>query len=428
MNFPEFWQALQAQYGQEAAAARHELYFLARRGRLAMGRAVLAALRDAWLCWRLPRQAPAVADWAALASLPGDNGWGALAPCVADLGRRGIACTVLIHPRLRGRVDGQLPARPAGAVWRHAMQAWQLRPAAAVDRPVVVSRWMVRCSLFRLRLWRGAWARTLAARSGATLLLHNDFDLYAVAAQQGAGTGWRSLCVQHGLPTDEFFPVRAHCHLLWGPSSAQVYARHGVPAQLLGYGPGHALAGTGRACAPTAVYLVSQTHTPVYGCALAPGFLALAQALEQALPAGMVLHILLHPEEVRCGHPYTSARLGALCRQPPHALLQADSAGDPAPALVVGFCSTALLQAAMRGHYVVGMDWQAPGSVDAQAVGRPARQVADGPALCALARQLCDDASVRMDFLAQQRQWLLRSFASDGDWPHRLGGATGGGA
>lgn len=428
MPFPEFRQALLEQYGAEAAEARHELYFLARRGRLALWRALLAALRDAWLCWRLPRQAPAVAQWAALATLPGDNGWGALAPCVADLGRRGIAVTVLIHPRLRGRVAGQLPARAPGATWRHALQAWRLRPARAAAQPVAVSPWLVRCSLFRLRLWRGAWARTLAPRGGATLLLHNDFDLYAVAAQQGAGTGWRSLCVQHGLPTDEFFPVRAQHHLLWGPSSAQVYARHGVPAQAMGYGPQRALAGAGRASAPapapTALFLVSQTHTPVYGTALGPLFMALAQSLAQGLPEGMALHILLHPEESRCGHPYTPARLAALCRPPPHALLRADAVA--APALVVGFCSTALLQAAAQGHYVVGMDWLAPGSADAQAVGRPARQVADGPALCALVRQLCGDQTARAAFVAQQGQWLARSFASDGDWPQRLGGAAGG--
>lgn len=421
MPFPEFRQALLDQYGAEAAEARHELYFLDRRGRLGLWRALLAALRDAWLCWRLPRQAPAVADWAALATLPGDNGWGALAPCVADLGRRGIAVTVLIHPRLRGQVAGQLPARPPGAAWRHAMQAWRLRPATPCG-PATLSVWMVRCSLFRLRLWRGAWARTLAPRSGATLLLHNDFDLYAVAAQQGAGAGWRSLCVQHGLPTDEFFPVRAHRHLLWGPSSAQVYARHGVAAQALGYGPQRPSAGTGSMSAPTALYLISQTHTPVYGSAMAPWFLALAQSLEQALPEDVALHILLHPEELRCGHPYTFGRLAALCRRPPHAVLQADSA--PAPALVVGFCSTALLQAAEQGHYVVGMDWPAPASADAQAVGRPAMQVADGPALCALVRRLCGDASARTAFVAQQRQWLERSFASDGDWPQRLGGGA----
>ncbi|MDQ1118941.1 MULTISPECIES: hypothetical protein [Pseudoxanthomonas] len=420
MRFAEFQQALQTHYGEEAAAARHELYFLARRGRGALVRGVLAALRDAWLCWRLPRAPTPLAAWVALATLPGANGWGALAPCVADLAQRGIACSVLIHPRLRGRVVGQLPTRPAAAAWRHAAGAWRLRQASADRAPL--SLWLVRCCVFRQRLWRGAWTRTLAARSEATLLLHNDFDLYAVAAQQAAGDGWRSVCVQHGLPTDEFFPVRAQRHLVWGPSSAQVFARHGVTRQALAYGPAQVQAaevGTDtEASVPAALYLISQTHTPIYGRALAADFLALAQAL--AGRDGPALQILLHPEEVRGGHPYTVPGLSDYCRHPPHPLLEAAQA----PAIVVGFCSTALLQAACRGHYVIGLAWPATASLDALAVGRPPQQVADGAALCALIDRLCEDQVLRRRLLAQQARWLSQTFASDPDWPQRLENAA----
>lgn len=421
MRFAEFQQALQAHYGEEAAAARHELYFLARRGRGALLRGFLAALRDAWLCWRLPRAPAPLAAWVALATLPGANGWGALAPCVADLAQRGIACSVLIHPRLRGRVAGDPPARPTAAAWRHAAGAWRLRRASAGTVPL--SPWLVRCCVFRQRLWRGAWARTLAARGQATLLLHNDFDLYAVAAQQAAGPGWRRVCVQHGLPTDEFFPVRAQRHLVWGPSSAQAFARHGVAPQALAYGPAQAQADAATAAGtdteapvPAALYLVSQTHTPIYGRALAADFLALAQAL--AGRDGPALQILLHPEEVRGGHPYAVPGLAGCCRHPPHALL--DAAAAAAPTIVVGFCSTALLQAACRGHYVIGLAWPATASLDALAVGRPPTQVDDASALCALIDQLCTDSSARRRLLAAQAQWLRQTFASDPHWPQRV--------
>ncbi|MBO9882816.1 hypothetical protein [Xanthomonas sp. D-109] len=421
MRFAEFQQALQAHYGEEAAAARHELYFLARRGRGAVVRGFVAAVRDAWLCWRLPRASAPLAAWVALATLPGANGWGALAPCVADLAQRGIACSVLIHPRLRGRVAGHLPARPAAAAWRHAAGAWRLRQASAGAAPL--SPWLVRCGVFRQRLWRGAWARTLAARGQATLLLHNDFDLYAVAAQQAAGAGWRSVCVQHGLPTDEFFPVRAQRHLVWGPSSAQAFVRHGVASQALGYGPAllQPEASVERAAdapSPAALFLVSQTHTPIYGRPLAADFLALAQALAQ--DDGPALQILLHPEEVRGGHPYAAPALAARCRPPPHALLEAAAA----PAIVIGFCSTALLQAACCGHYVVGLAWAATQSLDALAVGRPPTQVDDAAALCALIERLCTDASARRQLLAEQTQWLRQTFASDPNWPQRLGASA----
>lgn len=415
MQFRDFHRALRIQYGEDAAAVRHELYFLSLRGRSAVLRAVLALLRDAWLCATLPRRAMPVAGWAALATLPGSNGWGALAPCVADLARRGIACTVLIHPRLRGQVAGQLPARPPASAWRHAWSAWRLRHAPGTTP--VAAPWLVRCCVFRQRLWCGAWSSVMCSGTTATLLLHNDFDLYAVAAQQAAGTGWRSICVQHGLPTEEFFPVRAQHHLLWGPSSAEVYARHGVAAHACSYGPARPQVEASAHAAPSVLYLVSQTHTPVYGLSLAGYFQALADALIQARLEGITLQILLHPEEVRNGHPYAKSAMASLCRPPPHALLE-DTA---APALVVGFCSTALLQAACRGHYVIGLAWPASGSADAQEIGRPAQQVPDVTTLCALVRRLREDACTRGAFLERQQQWLSRNFASDPDWPSHVG-------
>lgn len=76
MRFPEFRQALLEQYGEEAAATRHEAFFLAGRGGTAVLRALFAALRDAWLCLRLPERPAPLAGWVALATLPGSNGWG----------------------------------------------------------------------------------------------------------------------------------------------------------------------------------------------------------------------------------------------------------------------------------------------------------------------------------------------------------------
>ncbi len=416
MRFPEFRQALLEQYGEEAAATRHEAFFLARRGGMAVLRALFAALRDAWVCGRLPERPAPLAGWVALATLPGANGWGALAPCVADLARHGIACAVVVHPRLRGQVAGQVPARPSAQAWRHALGAWRLRPVR--EGVLVASPWLVRCCVFRQRLWRGAWERTFDAGACGTLLLHNDFDVYAVAAQRAAGARWRSVCVQHGLPTDEFFPVHAQCHLLWGPSSAEVYSRHGVATQALGYGPARMLSPAAGAQAPTALCLVSQTHTPIYGRPLAEDFLALARQLARDRPGGLALQILLHPEEVRRGHPYQGTELAPLCRPPPHAALVADGP----PAVVAGFCSSALMDAAVRGHYVIGMDWTAPGSAGAQAVGRPSAQVADPGALGVLVRNLCHEAGARTAFLERQHLWLQRSFAADPAWPRRLGG------
>ncbi|MFC6840816.1 hypothetical protein ACFQGW_14525 [Xanthomonas theicola] len=205
-----------------------------------------------------------------------------------------------------------------------------------------------------------------------------------------------------------------------GESSARAYAGRGVAPAAIGYGPARPLAEAATATAPTVLYLLSQTHTPIYGRALAADFLALAQALARMRLAGIALRILLHPEEARGGHPYAGTPLAALCRTPPHPLLDTEEA----PALVVGFCSTALLQAACRGHYVIGMAWPAAASADALAIGRPPRQVADAAELGALLLALRQDVRARQAFQQRQRGWLQRSFAADAQWPQRLGGGA----
>ncbi|KAB7768832.1 hypothetical protein [Xanthomonas maliensis] len=414
MRFADFQQALQAQFGEEAAAARHEIYFLSRR-RGAWLRAAMAMLRDVWLCLRLPAEAPAVHAWTALATLPGSNGWGALAPYVADLQRQGTACTVLIHPRLRGQVAGQVPARPAWSAWLAAANA--LRVRRSTTGAAIASPWVVRACVFRQRLWRGAFQRMLRSPpSGATLLLHNDFDMYASAALQATDACWRSVCVQHGLPTDEFFPVRARHHLLWGASSAQVYRDHGVAPAAIGYGPPVAITEVDTASTPAILYVMSQSHTPIYGIALAPHLLALARTLLEVESMGMAVRILLHPEEVRSGHPYREPALQQRCQLPPHPLLGSTAQ----PAVLVGFCSTALLQAACRGHYVIGMAWPASASQEALMVGRPEHQVADAAALIQAIQMLRNDPAARHRFAAQQRQWLQRTFDHDAQWSQQL--------
>lgn len=412
MSPADFLDALRAHYGDEAALARHELYFLSRRSRAALYlRSALAAIRDAWFCLRLPAHSETPPGLVAVVSLAAGSGRQALSPCLLAFERRAMDCALLIHPRLRGRVAGSLPRRPGLADWRHALRALRLRFADTTDAPV--GPWPVRCGLFRQRLWRAAWQRTLAGgAAGGVLLLHNDFELFSVAAIEAGRGRWRSLCVQHGLPTDEFAPPRAERQLVWGDSSLRAYRALGFPAHTLLRGPARARSSPpDPERAPAAVCIVSQSHTPIFGRSLRDDFPRLAQRLRQELAEHIPLSILLHPEEARSGHPYRGA-LRDLCRRPPHALLSAPAA----PCLVIGFCSTALLDAACLGHLVIGLDWPVAASRAALLVGQPEQRAADAEALLAMIEALLADAELRRDFLRRQAQWLQRTFRESDDW------------
>lgn len=407
-----FQQALADHYGTEVSRLRHELFFIRQRtGYKRNLRCLLAAMRDAGYCLSLPRQSPNLPSVTGVASLPGSSGREALEPCLQSLQARGCPTAIVIHPRLRSTVSGSCPARPSFKGWISALHAWIMPLPATHQAPI--GAWPVRCTLFRHRLWLNAWQRTLAQQAkGGTLLLHNDFDLFAVAAiEAGRGT-WRSLCVQHGLPTDEFTPPRADRQLVWGGSSQAAYLALGFPPANLLRGPSKALPPPAElAPSPAAICIVSQTHTPIFGRSLKADFIQLAQHLHADDHDGQRLQILLHPEECRQANPYP-ATLAHLCRRPPHDILQPGSA----PCIVLGFCSTALLDAARYGHLVIGLDWQAPGSIAARMVGQPLIRAANYQALRQLLDELMQHEEQRQDFLKRQRDWLEDTFKANDQW------------
>jgi len=416
MDFSRFEQSLREAWGEDAALARHEIYFIARRKRgwRQIAHAAAALIRDAWLCARLPRHTESLSAMVCAVSLAGASGWDTLSPLLPALRAAGQTVSVLIHPRLRGLVPGLLPAAPDRAGWRQAIQALFQPGRAAIPG---VSPWTVRCCLARRQLWLSAWRHTLtrAGNNTRALILHNDFDLFSAAAAEAAREmpTIRSVCVQHGLPTDEFFPTRADIQLVWGDSSRKTYLAHNTPPSAL-------VIGTYRTKptirfpqyppVPRCILLVSQTHTPIFGRSLESDFLRLAIELDSDLEQDS-FQILLHPEESRLGHPYATGNMPSRCRNPPHETLIPNDAPLNQPALVLGFCSTALVEAAQAGHFVLGMHWEVPLSQGALAVGMPQYRVHSGAEALRLFNRLRENSRFRSEWRQKQTLWIDGVFA-----------------
>lgn len=411
MRFADFVDELRDRYGEEATGARHEIFFTCERpSRLwPAARAALAALRDAILCLSLEVRASVPRSVVVVASRSGSSGLDALRPFMADLDQRGIDYGVMVHPRLRAVVPGASgPQRPLPEAWLHACRAFRKSFSRPDQRAFVV-----RCCLFRLRLWQGAWSRALVGRPSGVLILHNDFELFCVAALNVGAGRWRGVCIQHGLPTDEFFPTRAPRQVVWGDRSRAAYVSRGTSPDAISFGPFPSPAMRSGAAMSDAVALVSQTHTPVFGRSLARDFVELAERLADRMSGRGHFSILLHPEEVRLGHPFAGTRLAGLCRPPPHREFDAES--EPS-SIVVGFCSTALIKAAQQGHLVIGMNWPVTASQAALSVGRPAVAADHPDQLCTLVERLLADPAERASLMKIQQAWLDRTFAYSDDW------------
>ncbi|WP_167629395.1 hypothetical protein [Aquipseudomonas alcaligenes] len=390
--------ALRLRVGDEALDVRHEVFFLATRyGRGAGLRGCAALLRDAWLLLRGPASGgQPLADGVMLvATLAGQSGWGTLVRSL-PLSVPGSP-VILAHPRLATRdfpqgVPVVRPLRPSLADLGSAVSTF--------CRVLLTQRSLLLAScLARRGLWRASLARTLSGRRGP-LILHNDFDMMSNAAIGQTGA---TLCLQHGLPTDEFFPIRADWYVVWGARSRQAFIDAGsAAARLVEDALDRAPAPKAPETAPAGISLLSQTHAPILGSELAGWLHEFALRLLQAESA---LRILLHPQE-HTGYPGAA---GLACSRPPHA----EFAAEATPRLVLGCCSTALFDAALAGHWVVLLAAPLEGNRAALQTLEGLPRVESAEQVLSLYQRLRTDVVFRREAALAQLSWLKENFTAE---------------
>jgi exopolysaccharide biosynthesis WecB/TagA/CpsF family protein len=401
----KFLEELLQQGNESVLTCRHEVYFLRRKRWGGRVHALAAAARDSWLLLTLPalktlHRSP---NTLAVATLEGASGYGAIARAVERLASPN-RCITVAHPRLQRRAQTQLPAPLFMA---------DFKPALRIALPVILqprgplSRWVMASCVFRHHLWQASWRRFYAAHPQLNrCLLHNDFEMMNSALVSALSESLEIQCVQHGIPTDEFFPCRAATQIVWGESSQRIYKDYSPRANVM-------IDALGRdqsprlhdATMPEEIHLLSQTHTPLYGIDLGSHFEELSEALAAQLPA-IPLRILLHPRE--CSRHVYRALSPRLLADPPHRTLQQSTPR----VLVIGYCSTALLDAAQAGQYVAAMDWPATASLGAKAVATPPTLCADHQAVLRLFHSLRESKEIRLAMIEKQQQWLARTFGN----------------
>jgi len=305
---------------------------------------------------------------------------------------------ILAHPKLSAQVfpSEQPVLRPARVdiwTWCAALNVFLI--TLCQRKPLLVA-----CCLTRRKLWVGSLSRTLKGSRGV-ILLHNDFDLMSRAA---IGQGVATVCVQHGVPTDEFFPTRADWYLVWGDNSRAAFeAQLGSSTQLVEDGLGRGSKPDVALTSPQGISLLSQTHAHVLGNDIYQALNDFAEALLERAPS---TRILLHPLEVK---PYAGAAALAT-RRAPHPELHAKA---DASRLVVGYCSTAMLEAALAGHWVVALQLSLQGNLAARSIlaaplrAKTAQQVVD------LYQRLREDVVFRQEMTEAQAKWLRSSFSTE---------------
>jgi hypothetical protein len=170
-----------------------------------------------------------VCDYAA------EPGFGTLRPVLQKLGRESLFVALdsvmrartaeLVHSRAGLiNLDGEsfaLSKGRIGRLWTRAQQDFNLLFANCppeYQRLFAASHNVLQTLLVRAYLYREAYERLFAAnRSLAAVITHNDFTASSyLACEVAREAGVKSFTLQHGFPTQEYFPTSAEHYLVWG--------------------------------------------------------------------------------------------------------------------------------------------------------------------------------------------------------------------
>lgn len=388
-------------------SVRHQAFFIGvRRNRPGQAaHCAFALARDLWWTLRHLRREGATGpapDHAFISSLAGVSGRLALQPLKQRLRREGRLCVDYVHPRLRGTAEALLPVRPQFRKLLAALGAVMRAPRP----PSGFSRLALGLLLARASLWSAVWQATFAADrlERTETIVHNDFDMFLRPATIVAQAGGRdAVCVQHGVPTAEFFPLTARRHLVWSRRIAQIYTECGgapVGVEITSDRPILRPRAHGRRVDPV-VRLVSQTHSVIYGHDAPRALVRLGVDLAAAFGARN-FRVLLHPDEAGGERAWRGRVPGAVLERAPH---QAFAPSSDELRIFVGFSSTALIEAAANGHLVISADLAHADSFAARALLRTPMMAAPEE-VADLVRRLAADPALCEAGLDAQERWL----------------------
>ncbi len=178
---------------------------------------------------------------------------------------------------------------------------------------------------------------------------------------------------QHGMFVDEFHLSISNKQFLW-PSSKKILKESPfnlyndlkkssfyISPQYKKYSKDYSYESQ-----PVQIYIISQTHTDTFGFALSTFFQELTDNLITINKNRNLL--LLHPQELNVFRLIVDKNKNNIL-YPPHDLLK--SSNKKNRSIVVGICSTALIECAKLGHFVIGFEIEPQESISAYKLYKP---------------------------------------------------------
>lgn len=192
------------------------------------------------------------------------------------------------------------------------------------------------------------------------IYLHNDFDIYNAAliflVKQNLIDNLQIdiFCLQHGIPTDEFFPTKSPQYFLWSKKMYDLFKIKDLKfkkskfkifrfKELLLYKSKKKK----KYFLDPKLYFVSQGHTKIYGN---KANLSLIKFYNKLSKEYANTHCLLHPSENKKDNIYLSKHSNHI-HEFPH-----DFSFKNKIKVYLCFCSTAMIEIMKNNHIVIGID------------------------------------------------------------------------
>lgn len=367
---------------------------------------IMALIRDIFYFSCLPTKKKEFSDFIFFVTLSGASGYGSMKRIEQILFSQNKNFKIYKHPRIRDLPNSVPFAKPN---FFNAIKTFSsaIRWLKDTDFPFI----LVSTLYFRHCLWIETLKSTVdTSRSHPMILLHNDFDILANSATQLFGSD-KCVCIQHGVPTDEFFPLSAKYQLVWGETSANIYYKSGHPKEdifLLDTLNAKLINKNDQPIEE--VVFFSQSHTEIYGVKfnkLTEKHIKNFQTEE----TNDVLNILLHPMESYNKSLYVRLKKNISVTSPPHSALTNHSKRY----LVSSFSSTALIEAALIGNIPIGINFDSKASNDALSVVCPPVTVSSFIELFEFRDRFNSDHKFRMQIEKKISSWLEKTFVKCSD-------------
>jgi hypothetical protein len=277
------------------------------------------------------------------------------------------------------------------------------------------SRRVLKALLVKAYLCREIYRECLASAPGlAAVITHNDFTTSSYLACAAAREfGVASFTLQHGFPTDEYFPISADHYLVWGERFRELMMARGARANALEVAGAPRLdtllakRGTkvSRADERLRILFLSQSHSPLFTVEEHRKVLSFLTPV--AGNSRYELSVRLHPQEAETRFRQLSGNLRVAIAPKEVPLSEALKNAD----LVLACNSTAMLEAVALGVPVCQI---APAEVQNRlGIVEVCRKAESPEQLRAVVGSLAT-AIARRDLVAEQDRLLARYLANFG--------------